>query len=316
MHLALCTRLYALGSMHSALCTRLYALGSMHSALRTRLYALGCMGSMHFALCTWLYALGSMHSALCTRFYALGSMHSALRTRLYALGSMHLALCTWLYALGSMHSALCTRLCALGSMHGSMHLAPCTWLHVFDSAQVTLCKLVRELRAEEPFAMLSGKKQMERRRRKKSGKRLFPLKSQPHLYREKRPKTRAPKTPRKNASESLLLLRRPRLRLGFGPRRVQLRLRVLLRLLSEEGSEGGDLPLAAVFGATHVRVSDGFLKGRDPPKKNKKKLSLWFPLQPKRFGFLKRNEEHFLGCPFKINQKVWGRPLSEGYVNP
>ena len=70
---------------------------------------------------------------------------------------MHLALSTWLYALGSMHSALCTRLYALGCMHGSMHLAPCTWLYVFDSAQVTLCKLVRELRAEEPFAMLSGR---------------------------------------------------------------------------------------------------------------------------------------------------------------
>ena len=38
-----------------------------------------------------------------------------------------------------------------------MRLAPGTWLYVFDSAQVTLCKLVRELRAEEPFAMLSGK---------------------------------------------------------------------------------------------------------------------------------------------------------------
>ena len=73
-------------------------------------------------------------------------MHLAL----FALGSI----CTWLYALGSMHLALCTWLYALGSMH----LAPCTWLYVFDSVQVTLCKLVRELRAEEPFAMLSGKR--------------------------------------------------------------------------------------------------------------------------------------------------------------
>ena len=88
----------------------------------------------------------AMHSAPCTWLHALGSMHS-----------MHLAVCTWLYALGSMHSALCARLYVLGSMHGSMHLAPCTWLYVFDSAQVTLCKLVRELRAEEPFGMLSGK---------------------------------------------------------------------------------------------------------------------------------------------------------------
>ena len=128
--------------MHLAPCTRLYALGSMHSAL-----------------CAWLYALVSMHSALCTWLYALGSMHLALCTWLYALGSMHLALCTRLYAPGSVHSALCTRLCALASMHLALfHLAPCTWRYVFVSAQVTLCKLVRELRAEEPFAMLSGKR--------------------------------------------------------------------------------------------------------------------------------------------------------------
>ena len=62
------------------------------------------------------------------------------------------ALCTWLYlhlalfALGSMHLALCTALCTW---------LQCTWLYVFDSAQVTPCKLVRELHAEEPFAMLS-----------------------------------------------------------------------------------------------------------------------------------------------------------------
>ena len=61
---------------------------------------------------------------------------------MHALGSTHLALCTWLYALGSMHGSIW--------LHAS-------WLYVFDSAQVTLCKLVRELRAEEPFAMLSGK---------------------------------------------------------------------------------------------------------------------------------------------------------------
>ena len=35
-------------------------------------------------------------------------------------------------------------------------------LYVFDSAPVTLCKLVRELRAEEPFAMLSGTKIMHK----------------------------------------------------------------------------------------------------------------------------------------------------------
>ena len=106
------------------------------------------LGSMHFPLRAWLCALASMHLALCTRLYALVSTHSALCIRLCALGSVHLALC----ALGSMHLALCTWLYALGSMH----LAPCTWLYVFDSAQVTLCKLVRELRREEPFAMLSG----------------------------------------------------------------------------------------------------------------------------------------------------------------
>ena len=155
-HLALCTRLCALGSAHLALCTRLCALGSVHSALCTWLYALGSMLS---ALRTWVYALGSMLSALCTRLY----MHLALCTWLCALGSI----CTWLYALGSAHSALCTWLylhlalfalgsiCtwlyALGSMHGSMRLAPCTWLYVFDSAQVTLCKLVRELLAESIF---------------------------------------------------------------------------------------------------------------------------------------------------------------------
>ena len=96
---------------------------------------------MHLALCTWIYALGSVHSALCTRLCALDSMHLAL----FALGSMHLALCTWLYALGS------------------MHLAQCTWLYVLDSAQVTLRKLVRELRAEEPFG------------KKKSSSDRFPL---------------------------------------------------------------------------------------------------------------------------------------------
>ena len=51
-------------------------LGSMHSALCTRLYALG-------SICTWLYALGSMHLALCTwlyaRLYALGSVCLTLR---------------------------------------------------------------------------------------------------------------------------------------------------------------------------------------------------------------------------------------------
>ena len=95
---ALCTWLYALGSMHLALCTWLYALGSMRSAL-----------------CTWLFALGSMHLAPCTWLYALGSLHLALCAWLSALGSMHLAPCTWLYALGSMHSALRTWLHALGS---------------------------------------------------------------------------------------------------------------------------------------------------------------------------------------------------------
>ena len=82
----------------------------------------------------------------------IGANAEAQCTWLCALGSMHLALCTW------HHLALCTWLYALGSMHGSMHLAPCTWLFVFDFAQVTPCKLVRELRAEELFAMLSGKK--------------------------------------------------------------------------------------------------------------------------------------------------------------
>ena len=180
--MALCTWLYALGSMHlalcawpmrSALCARLCALGSI-----TWLYALG---SMHLALCIWLYArlyaLSPTHLALCTRLYALGSVHSALSlgsmrlalcTWLYAFGSMHgsmhLAPLTWLYALGSMHSALCTRLFSLISICtwlyalGSMRLAPCTWRYVLDSAQVTLCKLVREPRAEEPFATLSAKR--------------------------------------------------------------------------------------------------------------------------------------------------------------
>ena len=92
--LALCARLYALGSVHSALCSWLYALGSMHLALCAWLYALG---STHLALCTWLYALGSTHLAPCTwlyaRLYALDSAHSALRTWLY----LHLALCAWPY---------------------------------------------------------------------------------------------------------------------------------------------------------------------------------------------------------------------------
>ena len=92
---ALCTWLYALGSMRLALYTWLY----------TRLYALG---SVHLAPCTWLHVLGSMRSALCTRLCALGSA-------LCALGST----CTWLYALGSMHLAPCTwriGLCASDSM--------------------------------------------------------------------------------------------------------------------------------------------------------------------------------------------------------
>ena len=160
MHLALCTWLYALGSMHLALCTALCtALGSMHLALCTRLCALGSMRtwlSMHLALCTRLYAPGSVHSALCTWLCALGSMHSALCTRLcalgsmrtwlYALGSMHGSMhCTWLYALGSMHSALCTRLYAHLALFalGSMHLALCTWLYArlyaLGSMHLALC---------------------------------------------------------------------------------------------------------------------------------------------------------------------------------
>ena len=122
MRLALCTWLYALGSMHLALCTRLCALGSMHLALCTwlyaRLYAFGCM---HLAPCTRLYALGSVRSAIWTWLY--------LRLTLFAWLYLHLALCTWLHA----------RLYALGSMH----LALC----IIDSAQVILCKLVREVHA-------------------------------------------------------------------------------------------------------------------------------------------------------------------------
>ena len=93
---------------------------------------------MQFTLCTSLYALHSMHFTLCTSLYALHSMHFTLCTSLYALHSMHFTLCTSLYALHSMHFTLCTSLYALHSMHFS------------------LCCCVRGLRTEEPFAMLSG----------------------------------------------------------------------------------------------------------------------------------------------------------------